>query len=117
MEINDIIETAKKIAIKLQELSCAKIEILDISKKSTQIKVLVLANAENAQTSKVIAGDLKLFLQEQSIDCIGVDGGLKGEWIVFDCDKIMVHLFTEATRTKFNLEKLWKDSKNVVKWR
>lgn len=117
MELNEIIETAKKMAIKLQELSCQKIEILDISKKSTQTKVLVLSNAENPQVAKVVAGDFRLFCEEHNIELLGTDGELKGDWIVFDCKEIIAHIFTDATRTKFNLDKLWKDSKNVIKWK
>lgn len=116
MELNEIIETAKKIAIKLQELSCTKIEILDISKKSNLAKVLILANTESEQSAKVIAWDMRLFFDEMNIDFLKTDGEFKGEWIVFDCKDILLHLFIESTRTKFNLEKLWKDSKNTVKW-
>lgn len=116
METNQLIDTAKRIAIKLQEFSCKKIDILDISKKTNQAKIMIISSVLNEQKAKVIANDILLFIKEQNLEIINIDGAFKGEWIVLDCKEIIIHIFTETTRVKYNLEKLWKDSKNLIKW-
>ena len=117
MEQEVFIEKSKKIAIKLQEEGCSKIEILDISKKSSQSKVMIIASTEDAQKSKVVASDLEVFLPEQDIQIQNIDGGFKGEWIGIDCKEILINIFVDDVRAKYNLEKLWKDSKNIIKWK
>lgn len=113
-EIN--LNNAKRIAIKLLELSTKKIEVLDISKKNKGISFLVLASAVSEEVAKVISLDMQTFLKELKIPLFNIDGAFRGEWIVMDCGRIVIHIFTEHSRNKYNLEKLWKDSKNVVKW-
>lgn len=39
------------------------------------------------------------------------EGYNKGEWIVFDFDKIVIHSFIPQVREKYNLDKLWQSKK------
>lgn len=45
------------------------------------------------------------------------EGYNKGEWIIFDFDKVVLNCFIPAVREKFNLEKLWQKEKveNIIK--
>ena len=36
------------------------------------------------------------------------DGYCKGDWIILNADPIVVHLFTYAERSRYNLDKLYK---------
>lgn len=45
------------------------------------------------------------------------EGYSKGEWIIFDFDKVVLNCFIPPVREKFNLEKLWQKEKveNIIK--
>ena len=45
------------------------------------------------------------------------EGYSKGEWIIFDFDKVVLNCFIPSVREKFNLEKLWQKEKveNIIK--
>lgn len=116
MEQLELLEKSKLIALKLQEFGAKKIELLDLSRKSTDIKFLILSNVSNAQMAKVVANDIQQFANAQGLEISHIDGAFRGEWIVIDCEDIIIHIFTEQARIKYNLEKLWKDSKNSIKF-
>lgn len=116
MEQLELLEKSKAIALKLQEFGAKKIEVLDISRKSSDIKFLILSSISSAQMAKVVANDIQQFANSQKLTILHTDGAFRGEWIVLDYEEIIIHIFTEPARLKYNLEKLWKDSKNSIKF-
>jgi ribosome-associated protein len=42
-----------------------------------------------------------------------VEGRMKGDWILIDCQGILINLFTPDLREKYQLEKLWSKGKIV----
>ncbi len=39
------------------------------------------------------------------------DGYSRGEWIIFDLDRVIIHSFVADKREKYNLDKLWQNKK------
>lgn len=116
MEENELIIEVKKIAKKLEELGANHIDVLDISKKSKEIKFLIICNAFNQQLAKLLAKNLMEEIEKDKIALRNQDGFIKGEWIILDYSDFVVHIFVDASRAKYNLDKLWKDSKNQIKF-
>ena len=108
------IDKAKSFAKFLEDNGAKKIEILDVSKKSKLIKALVIATVLNKDDCKEIAKKIQYISMKNKLDILHVDGLLKGEWIVIDLKDIVIHLFNNMQRQKYNLEKLWKDGKNAI---
>lgn len=111
----DYITLSEKIAIKLNELGAKKIEILDVSKKTNLSKIFILASAPGTENSRNIATLLEEFVNHENVELEHIDGHLKGEWIILDFKDIIVHIFQNEIRAKYNLEKLWKDTRNLIK--
>ena len=44
-----------------------------------------------------------------------IEGYFKGEWIVFDFENVTLHIFLPKVRDKYNLDKLYKPKKIVIK--
>jgi ribosome-associated protein len=42
-----------------------------------------------------------------------VEGYTRAEWVLLDYFDFLVHIFTPATRTFYDLERLWGDAKQV----
>ena len=40
----------------------------------------------------------------------GVEGYDEGRWILIDLDELIVHVFQEAVRAEYDLERLWSDA-------
>lgn len=113
----DFLEISKQIALELENLGAKKIEILDVSKKTNQAKFFIFSSVADEVISKTTAFQIQDFIKNLGLELVHIDGHIKGEWIVQDFADIIVHIFTENSRNKYNLEKLWKDSKNSVKYK
>lgn len=107
---------SEKIAIKLNELGAKKIEIYDVSKKTNLCKALIFSSAVGTDNAKQIATLLDEFLSKENIELEHLDGQIKGDWIILDYKEVIVHIFQNEVRLKYNLEKLWKDGKNSIKF-
>ena len=77
----------------------------------TEERFIIIASSSNVQQSKNVADILaeKFNYQEK------IEGYSKGEWIVFDFNTILVHIFLPKVREKYNLDKLYKPMKNNKK--
>ncbi|MDD2445540.1 MAG: ribosome silencing factor [Clostridia bacterium] len=111
----DYLGISEKIVNKLNDLGARKIEVLDVSKKTSLSKVLIFASVSGKENSKEIALKLEEFLKTEEIELEHIDGHIKGDWIVLDFKEIIVHLFQNEIRVKYDMEKLWKDNKNSIK--
>ena len=41
---------------------------------------------------------------------IGVEGLADGNWVLIDCNEVVVHVFDAETREKYDIERLWRDA-------
>lgn len=73
-------------------------------------KFLVVATAVSSNENKKLATEFAKKLNY--VDKI--DGWHKGEWIIFDFDEIVVHLFASGQREKYNLDKLYKGKETPI---
>ena len=51
--------------------------------------------------------DMARFLQEKKYEYLRMDGYTNGQWLLVDCNDVVVNIFQEATREMYNLEALW----------
>ncbi len=82
------------------------VSVYDLSANSEE-KFVVLSTSNKVQDSKRVADILaEKFNYEDKIE-----GYNKGEWIVFDFDRVTLHIFLAKIRDKYNLDKLYKPKK------
>ena len=87
----------------LTEQKCKKIAVFDISENDVP-KFLLLANNPTANENRRVAD---VFSEEFNF-LNKIDGYHKGEWIIFDMNEIVVHLFLPSQREKYNLDRLYR---------
>ena len=52
-------------------------------------------------------------LSQQGIQPLRVEGYSSASWILIDYGSVMVHVFREDTRQFYDLERLWKDGRQL----
>ncbi len=110
----EILDKVQKMYEILQSFGAKDIEVLDISKKSKDIKYLIISSLNAEYEVKDVALKFVDSMKNLSVELKHKDGLTKGQWVVLDYDDILVELFIDSLREKYNLEKLWKDGKNKV---
>ena len=108
------LEIVKKLVEILEELKAKNVEALDISGKSKDIKALIISSFKTEDEVKFAASSFIERAKALNLELIHKDGLTKGQWVVLDYGEILIEIFHEPLREKYNLEKLWKDGKNKL---
>lgn len=88
---------------KLSEKKAEDIECIDVSNKDYIVDYVIIATAMAGRHTYALLDMLKTELKPRGENFYAVDEESE-DWIVVDLGDIMIHLFTQNHRTKFNLE-------------
>ncbi|MBQ3493864.1 MAG: ribosome silencing factor [Clostridia bacterium] len=76
------------------------------SKNSKATKKIVVATKPDEQDVKKLAKQFQEYIK-QFKNPLHTDGIFKGEWVVFDLEEVIVHILTDSTKKKYNLDKMF----------
>jgi ribosome-associated protein len=95
------------------------------SKKATNLRVIDLreitsfadfffiCSASNQRQVQAIANDIEDELKKQGERPTAVEGFSNAEWVLMDYGDLVVHIFSEQARAYYDLDRLWRDGKQV----
>ena len=106
-------EVAQTIANILNEKKARDIVIIDIAEKSSFADYFVIATGGSERQLGALADDVEDKFAELEITPKSKDGRPDTGWIFVDGGDVIVNLFTEATRDKYTLEKIWSDCESI----
>ncbi len=106
------VKTAAQIA---DERKADYIKILDMRSRLIITDYFIIIGAKNTRLTKRIQQDICTGLKKDGFYPENVAGSSEGNWILVDYDDFVIHIFTEDIRNFYDLERLWKDSKEL-KW-
>ena len=100
-----------KLVEHLKTLKCKNLATFDLSDGDEEKFCVIVSGANTLETKKIadeVCEDPR-FAGEK-------DGYHKGEWIIINTSPIILHIFTQPERTKYNLDRLYKSKEiDVVK--
>lgn len=87
------------------------IAILDVSEIISIIDCFVLVSASNTRLARTIVDEVETAIRDHDGSRpIGVEGLDDSTWVLLDYGDIVVHVFLEATRAYYDLDRLWADA-------
>jgi ribosome-associated protein len=87
------------------------IVILDVADILSIIDVFVLVSASNTRQVRTIVEEIERGLRDHDgTKPIGIEGMNDATWVLLDYGDIVVHVFLEATRSYYDLDRLWADA-------
>lgn len=90
---------------------CKDLAVYDLRGERLSYGCVMVLSCSDVFNNKNLANDI---IKDFSIDYFP-EGYNKGEWIIFDFDDVILHLFVPSVREKYNLDKLWQNKKvNIV---
>jgi ribosome-associated protein len=107
-------EVAQTIANILNQKKARDIVIIDIAEKSSFADYFVIATGGSERQLGALADDVEDKFAELEITPKSKDGRPDTGWILVDGGDVIVNLFTEATRDKYTLEKIWSDCESIL---
>ncbi|MGN0346317.1 MAG: ribosome silencing factor [Lachnospiraceae bacterium] len=105
-----------KIAIEAMEgKKTEDIRIIDIADISTIADYFVIASGDNIRQVKAIANEVEEQLGKNGVCAKQIEGTQSANWILMDYSDVIIHIFDKENRIFYNLERIWKDGKQINK--
>ena len=87
--------------------------VLDLRAGSAFTDAFIICTGTNVRQVQAIADGVEAALKKAGQRPALVEGYSRAEWILMDYFDFIVHIFTPATRTFYDLERLWGDAERI----
>ena len=106
-------EKLKKLISALDSKHLEQIVALDMRLHSALYDFMVISTAKNDRIISGVLRELKDLDAEPEFTLKYIEGHNGGEWVLADFGDMVVHVFNEEMRERYNLEKLWRDAVRI----
>ena len=89
------------------------IKALETGELTTLAEYFVLCTGTSNTQTKALADAVEEALSNAGEEPHHIEGHRDGTWVLMDYSVVVVHIFTEEAREFYDLERLWKDAKDV----
>lgn len=90
------------------------IKIIDISKVSVLADYFIIAGGMNRNQVQAMADNVEETIgKELQVSPKQVEGYSSANWILMDYGDIVIHIFDKENRLFYDLERIWRDGKDV----
>jgi len=114
MKKNDLKRQISEACIACQEKKAESITILELEKGSGAFTdYFVVCSGSNPRQIQAISDEVEQRLEHAGLRPTHVEGYRQAEWVLLDYVDFVVHIFSEAARKYYDLERLWKSAKRM----
>jgi ribosome-associated protein len=104
---------AKMVIEALEDKKAVDIKVIDISDVSVLADYFIIANGTNRSQIQAMAYAAQDKLGREGYLIKEVEGYNTANWVLLDFGDVIVHLFDEKDRLMYDLERIWRDGKQV----
>jgi ribosome-associated protein len=105
-----------------QALTCAKaaidkraenLKVLDLTQISGFTDYFVICSGTSDRQVQSIADGIEKNMKDRGARLLSNEGYSEGRWVLMDYGHIVIHIFLDALRDYYDLERLWTDAPQV----
>ena len=89
------------------------IKIIDIRSISVLADYFIIADGNNKNQVQAMVDNVQEELFKAGYEMKPMEGYREGNWILLDFGDIIIHIFDKENRLFYDLERIWKDGKEV----
>ena len=97
---------AEKFLVPLENAGALNPQIARLEKNSFA-DAIIIVTATSRRNARGIADAIRKFCRESGVKVLGVEGYDIADWILVDCNDIIINIFLEEARNLYKLEELW----------
>jgi ribosome-associated protein len=105
-----LIKTAIEAA---QNKKALDLVVLDLRGIASFTDYFLICSGTSTPQNQAICNEIEHKLKEQERVPTHVEGYPKAEWVLMDYSDIVIHIFSPASRTFYNLERLWREALRI----
>ncbi|MBL8242368.1 MAG: ribosome silencing factor [Bryobacterales bacterium] len=96
------------------EKQAVDIRALDLRGITAMADVFFICHGRNNRQNQAICDEIQKQLKEQHGErVLAIEGQGNAEWILMDYGDLVIHIFTEAAREYYDLERLYRDAQQL----
>lgn len=84
--------------------------VLNVKELSAFADYFLICSGSSDRQVRAVSDTIQEKLKEIGILPLGVEGESAGQWILLDYGDVIIHIFLEAVRSFYALERLWSDA-------
>lgn len=111
--MNQSKEMTKLTIAALEDKKANDVRVIDIAGVSVIADYFVIASGSNTNQVQAMADSVREALGRAGHEPRQVEGYGSANWILMDYNDIIVHIFSDESRTFYDLERIWRDGKEV----
>jgi ribosome-associated protein len=97
-----------------QEKKAEQISILELEQGTGAFTdYFVVCSGTNPRQIQAISDEVELRLKRAGVYPNSIEGYKQAEWVLIDYVDFVLHIFSEASRRYYDLERLWKSAKKL----
>ncbi|MBQ9140468.1 MAG: ribosome silencing factor [Lachnospiraceae bacterium] len=108
-------EMAKLVIDALEDKKAEDIKIIDISEVSVLADYFIIAGGNNHSQIQALCNNVEEKLGRAGHPVKQIEGYDTANWILMDFGDIIVHIFDKENRLLYDLERIWRDGKQITK--
>jgi ribosome-associated protein len=89
------------------------IRVLDVRDISSFTSYFVVCSGTNTRQIQTITDEIEAQLREHGERPLGIEGYDKADWVLADYGDFIVHIFSQQAREFYDLERLWRNAKEI----
>ena len=107
------LELVKEVVKALEDKKAEDIRVIDITEISSIADYFIISNGNNPNQLTAMEDAVDEALYKHGVHQKQVEGTNTSTWILMDYKDIIVHLFSKEDREFYDLERIWKDGKEI----
>ena len=113
--MDKIRDTVNDIVKALEDKKADDVKLIDISEISDIADYFVIATANNTSQMDAMQDAVDEYMTKAGISAKSIEGHVRdrSNWILMDYRDIIVHIFDKEAREFYNLDRIWKDGKEI----
>lgn len=111
--MNQSKEMTKLAIAALEDKKANDVRVIDIAGVSVIADYFVIASGSNTNQVQAMADSVREAIGRAGHEPRQVEGYGSANWILMDYNDIIVHIFSDESRTFYDLERIWRDGKEV----
>ena len=103
-------EKAQVVAEASLERAAEEVVALDVGNAVSFADVFVICTGRSDRQVRSIADAIEEAVVERGERPLGIEGYDEGHWVLMDLTDVIVHVFQQEVRRRYDLERLWSDA-------
>ena len=113
MENNKSFEMAKLAIEALEDKKAEDIRMIDIREVSVIADYFIIAGGSNRSKIQALCDNVEEKLGRAGLPVKQIEGYDTANWVLLDFGDIIVHIFDKENRLLYDLERIWRDGKQI----